>query len=82
MPSGSMMLFYDIFKFASEYPWWLAESQMQPCWGLGTNRFSEISERLAKLREYEPPWEDLLDMLWWPSPESSPQLLDVAVASC
>lgn len=30
--------------------------------GLGTNRFKEISERLAQLREYEPPWEDLLDL--------------------
>lgn len=29
---------------------------------LGTNRFKEISERLAQLREYEPPWEDLLDL--------------------
>ena len=32
--------------------------------GLGTNRSSEISDRLAKLREFEPPWEDLLDMMW------------------
>jgi len=30
---------------------------------LGTNRYSEISDRLAKLREFEPPWEDLLDMM-------------------
>eukprot|EP00438_Fugacium_kawagutii_P004624 Skav229015 [mRNA] locus=scaffold127:468487:475044:- [translate_table: standard] len=29
---------------------------------LGTTRFSEIHQRLAQLREYEPPWDDLLDM--------------------
>lgn len=30
---------------------------------LGANRYSEIGQRLAKLREFEPPWDDLLDFL-------------------